>query len=205
MKIIKFISLPAFLFLFFSANLVGKTVEVKMLNKDSNGQTHVFEPAVIFIEKGDSVKFISVDKGHNVASMDKKGSAPAGVKKWKSKISKDYTQKFDIEGIHGIKCKPHMVMGMVGAVVVGNTHNIEAFSKVKLIGKAKKRFPNILATIKNNAPKGKARKTASVEEPAKEGEAPSVEASLTQLQKDVGDLKAAVKDIQSKLEKLEAK
>ena len=199
MKIVKLISLPVFFLLFFSANIMSKTVEVKMLNKDKDGQTHVFEPAVVFIEKGDSVKFISVDKGHNVASMDKKGSAPTGVKKWKSKVSKDYTRKFDIEGIHGIKCKPHMVMGMVGAVVVGNTNNIEAFSKVKLIGKAKKRFPNIVATIKNNAPKGKARKTASVEE------APSVEASLAQLQKDVNGLKAAVKDIQSKLEKLEAK
>tara|TARA_Y100001970_G_C13897972_1_gene682086 strand:+ start:124 stop:741 length:618 start_codon:yes stop_codon:yes gene_type:complete len=205
MKIIKSISLPVLLLLFFSTNLLGKTVEVRMLNKDKNGQKHVFEPAVVFIEKGDSVKFISVDKGHNVASMDKKGSAPTGSKKWKSKISKDYTQKFDIEGIHGIKCKPHMVMGMVGAVVVGNTHNMEAFSKVKLIGKAKKRFPNILATIKGGAPKGKARKTASVEEPAAGGEAPSVEASLAQLQKDVNGLKAAVKDIQSKLEKLEAK
>ena len=205
MKIIKLLSLPVFFLLFFSVNLMSKTVEVKMLNKDKDGTTHVFEPAVVFIEKGDSVKFISVDKGHNVASLDKKGSAPAGAKKWKSKISKDYTQKFDIEGIHGIKCKPHTVMGMVGAVVVGNTHNMEAFSKVKLIGKAKKRFPNILATIKNNAPKGKARKTASVEEPAAGGEAPSVEAGLAQLQKDVNGLKAAVKDIQSKLEKLEAK
>tara|TARA_Y100001954_G_scaffold81163_1_gene89274 strand:- start:3253 stop:3870 length:618 start_codon:yes stop_codon:yes gene_type:complete len=205
MKIMKLMSLSVFCLIFFSANLMSKTVEVKMLNKDSNGQPHVFEPAVVFIEKGDSVKFISVDKGHNVASMDKKGSAPAGVKKWKSKISKDHIQKFDIEGIHGIKCKPHMVMGMVGAVVVGNTHNIEAFSKVKLIGKAKKRFPKILATIKSNAPKGKARKTASVETSAAAGDAPSVEASLAQLKNDVDGLKAAVKDIQSKLEKLEAK
>ena len=205
MKIMKLTFLPVLFLAFFSANLMSKTVEVKMLNKDSNGQPHVFEPAVVFIEKGDSVKFISVDKGHNVASMDKKGSAPAGVKKWKSKISKDHIQKFEIEGIHGIKCKPHMVMGMVGAVVVGNTHNIEDFSKVKLIGKAKKRFPKILATIKNNAPKGKARKTASVETPAASGEAPSVEASLAQLKSDVDGLKSAVKDIQSKLEKLEAK
>ena len=190
----KKLCLIALISLFIAPFTFSKTVEVKMLNKGSDGQKSVFEPSVVFIEKGDSVKFISVDKSHNVASMDKPGSAPEGATKWKSKISKDYTHKFDIEGIHGIKCKPHMVMGMVGAVVVGNnTSNLEALSKVKLAGRAKKRWPGIIETIKTKA--------AAPRAPASESEEKVVD--LVQLQKDVSALKTAVEEIKAKLEKLE--
>jgi pseudoazurin len=159
----------------------------------------VFEPAVVFINKGDSVNFISVNKGHNVASMNKKGSAPEGASKWKSKISKDYLYKFDIEGIHGIKCKPHQVMGMVGAVVVGNTHNLKAFSKVKLTGKAKKRFPGILATIKSKSTKQRSIASEAPKEIAEKA------VDVIQLQKDVTELKTAIEEIKEKLSKLESK
>jgi pseudoazurin len=198
----KNVYLILFLSFFLAPLSFSKTVEVKMLNKASDGQKSVFEPAVVFIEKGDSVKFISTNKGHNVASLDKSGSAPDGAKKWKSKVSKDHTQTFNIEGIHGIKCKPHMIMGMVGAVVVGAPHNIEAFSKLKLRGRAKKRFPVILATIKSK--KGAPRAPASLaEESPVEAEEKVVD--LLQLQKDVTALKASIKAIQEKLSTLEKK
>jgi pseudoazurin len=198
----KNVYLMLFLSLFLAPLSFSKTVEIKMLNKASDGQKSVFRPAVVFIEKGDSVKFISTNKGHNVASLDKKGSAPDGTKKWKSKVSKDHTQTFNIEGIHGIKCKPHLIMGMVGAVVVGAPHNIEAFSKLKLRGRAKKRFPAILATIKSQ--KGVPRAPASLaEESPVEAEEKVVD--LVQLQKDVTGLKASIKAIQEKLSTLEKK
>ena len=39
-------------------------VEVKMLNKGAEGLM-VFEPALVKIEPGDTVKFVATDKGHN--------------------------------------------------------------------------------------------------------------------------------------------
>ena len=69
----KKLSMIALISLFITPFAFSKTVEIKMLNKGSDGQKSVFEPSVVFIEKGDSVKFISVDKSHNVASMDKPG------------------------------------------------------------------------------------------------------------------------------------
>ena len=39
-------------------------VEVKLLNKGAAG-VMVFEPAFVQIQPGDSVKFVSTDKGHN--------------------------------------------------------------------------------------------------------------------------------------------
>ena len=40
-------------------------IEVKMLNKGSDGGAMVFEPALVKIAPGDTVKFIATDKGHN--------------------------------------------------------------------------------------------------------------------------------------------
>tara|TARA_Y100001970_G_scaffold252517_1_gene326396 strand:+ start:59 stop:508 length:450 start_codon:yes stop_codon:yes gene_type:complete len=140
--------LIALFFVLGSFSSFSKVHEVKLLNKGTDGQKMVFEPMVLFIKKGDSVKFIPTDKSHNVMSMTKKGGVPTGSKKWKGKTSKVHIQKFDEEGIHGIKCRPHLAMGMVGAVVVGKAKNYDAFKKVRLIGKAKKRFKDILKTVK---------------------------------------------------------
>ena len=49
-------------------------VEVKMLNKGAEGLM-VFEPALLKIEPGDTVKFVATDKGHNAESI--KGMFPA--------------------------------------------------------------------------------------------------------------------------------
>jgi plastocyanin len=49
-------------------------VEIKMLNKGTEGMM-VFEPALVTIEPGDTVKFVAADKGHNAESI--KGMLPA--------------------------------------------------------------------------------------------------------------------------------
>ena len=49
-------------------------IEVKMLNKGAEGLM-VFEPALVKIEPGDTVKFVATDKGHNAESI--KGMLPA--------------------------------------------------------------------------------------------------------------------------------
>ena len=43
-------------------------VEVKLLNKGSDGRMMVFEPAYVKIASGDTVKFLSTDKGYNAES-----------------------------------------------------------------------------------------------------------------------------------------
>ena len=51
-------------------------IEVKMLNKGAEGLM-VFEPALVKIEPGDTVKFVATDKGHNAETI--KGMLPAGA------------------------------------------------------------------------------------------------------------------------------
>ena len=55
--------------LFVAGSAGAAEVEVKLLNKGSDGAVMVFEPALVKIAPGDSVKFVSTDKGHNAESI----------------------------------------------------------------------------------------------------------------------------------------
>ena len=141
-----------FLWIFFllcSLSAFSAVVEVKMLNKGSDGQKMVFEPAVIKVAVGDSVKFLPTNKGHSVQSFKGANSRPVGAKGFKSKLNKPHTYKVEDEGIHVIQCKPHYAMGMVGVIIAGKPTNLATIKQLKVRGKkARERFKAMLATIK---------------------------------------------------------
>lgn len=112
-------------------------VEVKMLNKGTEGLM-VFEPALIKVAPGDTVKFVSTDKGHNAESI--KGMLPDGAATFIGKINDDVAVTFEQAGIYGVKCAPHYGMGMVAMVVVGTPVNEAQARAVPQVGKAKPVF-----------------------------------------------------------------
>src|SRR5215510_8595553 len=93
-----------------ASSAVATEIEVKMLDKGAEGMM-VFEPALVKIEPGDSVRFVAVNKGHNVESI--KGMMPGDAAPFASKVSQDITVTFDKPGVYGLKCLPHYAMGMV--------------------------------------------------------------------------------------------
>jgi pseudoazurin len=95
--------------------------EVKMLNNGAGGMM-IFEPAVLSVNKGDTVKFVATDMAHNSAST----IIPAGAKPWKGMMSRDISVTFDTEGVYVYECSPHKMMAMVGVIKVGNTNNLDA-------------------------------------------------------------------------------
>ena len=109
-------------------------VEVKMLNKGAEGMM-VFEPNLVRIAPGDTVKFIAADKGHNAETI--KGMLPADATPFMGKNGEDMVVVFDKPGIYGVKCLPHYVLGMVAMVVVGTPTNLEEAKAIPQIGKAK--------------------------------------------------------------------
>jgi pseudoazurin len=115
-------------------------VEVKMLNKGSDG-VMVFEPALVKINPGDTVKFLASDKGHNAEIVD--GMLPEGGRGFVGKINEELSITFDKAGVYGYKCKPHYGMGMVGMIVVGEASNVEQAKEAKHPGKAKQAFANL--------------------------------------------------------------
>ena len=126
------------------------TYEVKMYNKDPANKKNrmVFIPRILKIQPGDTVKFISANKGHNSQTI--KGMIPSGAKKWKSKIGKDFEVIMKTPGVYGYKCTPHYGVGMVGLIVVEGKNwrsNLEQAKKAKKVGKAKKVFKEIWAEL----------------------------------------------------------
>jgi pseudoazurin len=112
-------------------------VEVKMLNKGTEGLM-VFEPALVKVAPGDTVKFVSTDKGHNAETI--KGMLPDGAATFIGKTGEDIVVKFDQAGIYGVKCAPHYGMGMVAMIVVGTPTNEEQAKAVPQVGKARQVF-----------------------------------------------------------------
>ena len=117
--------------------------EVHMLNKGAEG-TMVFEPAFVKVAPGDTITFIPTDKGHNVETI--KDMIPEGAEAFKSKMNETYKVTFDKPGAFGVKCTPHVGMGMVGLVVVGDAPaNLDAVKTGKLPKKARERMDAAIA------------------------------------------------------------
>lgn len=95
---------------------------VKMLNNGAGGMM-IFEPAVLSVNIGDTVKFEATDMAHNSASV--KGMIPAGAKPWMGRMSQDISVTFDTEGVYVYECTPHKMMAMVGVIKVGSANNID--------------------------------------------------------------------------------
>lgn len=119
--------------------------EVHMLNKGAEGAM-VFEPAFVKVAPGDTVTFIPTDKGHNVETI--KGMIPEGAEAFKSKMNETYKVTFDKAGAYGVKCTPHVGMGMVGVVVVDDAPaNLDAVKTGKLPKKARERMDSAIAAL----------------------------------------------------------
>ena len=119
--------------------------EVHMLNKGAEGAM-VFEPAFVKVAPGDAVTFIPTDKGHNVETI--KDMIPEGAEAFKSKMNETYKVTFDKAGAYGVKCTPHVGMGMVGVVVVGDAPaNLDAVKTGKLPKKARERMDAAITAL----------------------------------------------------------
>lgn len=125
--------------------VAAANVEVHMLNKGEAGSM-VFEPALVRVAPGDTVTFLATDRGHNAETIAE--MLPAGADPFKGAMGKDVAVTFTAEGAYGIKCAPHLGMGMIALVVVGDAPvDVEALRAVKFPKKAQERFEQIFAEL----------------------------------------------------------
>jgi pseudoazurin len=121
--------------------------QVQMLNKGSDGELMVFEPAFLKVEPGDTVTFVPTDKSHNAESI--LGAIPEGAEAFKGKLNQEITVTMDAPGLHAVKCTPHYPLGMVALIQVGDdASNLDAVSSVKHPGKAAARMALLLENVK---------------------------------------------------------
>lgn len=141
MHILKLLALSG-LMVVSSLPALAANFEVQMLNKGAAGAM-VFEPALTKIAVGDTVTFVPVDKGHNAETMPQ--VLPAGGETFKGKINEAVTVTFTVPGAYGVKCTPHVGMGMVALVVVGDGPvDVEAIKAARLPASALKRLEQTL-------------------------------------------------------------
>jgi pseudoazurin len=141
-------SLAAFALLMSASTALAAEVEVRMLNKGAEGLM-VFEPSLVKIQPGDTVKFVASDKSHNAETI--KGMLPEGATPFAGKMSEDVVVTFDKAGAYGVKCMPHYAMGMVALVVVGKPDNLDAVKALPQSGKAKQVFAALFDRLAQQA------------------------------------------------------
>ena len=99
---------------------------VKMLNAGKEGMM-VFEPAVLSIKKGDTVKFVATDVAHNSSSVE--GMIPEGAQPWVGPMNQDIEVTLTEEGVYVYQCTPHNMMAMIGIIKVATTSNLDSIKE----------------------------------------------------------------------------
>ncbi|WP_306152401.1 pseudoazurin [Roseovarius sp. MMSF_3281] len=123
----------------------AETFEVKMLNKGTDGDRMVFEPAFVQAAPGDTINFVAADKGHNAETLG--GMLPEGAEGFKGKINEEISVTLDTEGVYGVICKPHYAMGMVMTIAVGDVEVPDNFLEGRVPKRAKARFEDQLSNM----------------------------------------------------------
>ncbi len=123
----------------------AETFEVQMLNKGSDGERMVFEPAFVQAAPGDTIRFVAGDKSHN-AEVNK-GMLPDGAEAFAGKVNEEFEVTLDVEGVYGVICKPHYAMGMVMTIAVGDVDVPADFFEGRVPPKAKARFEAQLGNL----------------------------------------------------------
>ena len=107
----------------YTLSAVSQEHVVKMLNAGKEGMM-VFEPAVLSIKKGDTVKFVATDLAHNSSSVE--GMIPEGAEPWVGAMNQDIEVTLTEEGVYVYQCTPHNMMAMIGVIKVESASNINS-------------------------------------------------------------------------------
>ena len=108
----------ALLVLTASFSLSARDWQVEMLSYGEKGPM-VFQPDFIQAQVGDTVTFVPTQPGHHVQSY----VTSPGQRDWSSKLNETLQISLDHEGVHLYYCPPHLMMGMVGVIQVGEPIN----------------------------------------------------------------------------------
>ncbi|WP_349922115.1 plastocyanin/azurin family copper-binding protein [Aeromonas veronii] len=127
-----FMTTMASLCLLLSHSAHGAEHRVRMLNQEGD-ETMLFLPAFVHAQVGDTVRFEPTQSGHYVRSL----ATPEKAEAWQSELDKPFTLTLTQEGLYFYMCPPHLMMGMVGLIQVGNPVNKAVVSKQMLANKGR--------------------------------------------------------------------
>ena len=112
-------------------------------------QFDTFSIEVANIGVGDTVEWLPKNKGHNVeflAGPDMADLPP------KSNMNEFHSVRFEKQGVYLYGCTPHLNMGMLGLIVVGNDlHNIDEIGNTNLPNVAKSVLMSLIKDAQSSA------------------------------------------------------
>ena len=112
-----------FLLILLTSFISAENFEVKMVNADASGQVMVFDPPFITADIGDTVTFLPTDLLHNSQSVP--NLIPSSANAWNGAMNEKITIELNAEGVYVYQCTPHIALGMIGVIQVGNPTNID--------------------------------------------------------------------------------
>ena len=112
-------------------------------------QFDTFSIEVANIGVGDTVEWLPKNKGHNVeflAGPDMADLPP------KSNMNEFHSVRFEKQGVYLYGCTPHLSMGMLGLIVVGDDlHNINEIGNTDLPNVAKSVLMSLIQDARSSA------------------------------------------------------
>jgi len=107
-----------------STSTLAADHEVKMLNQGKDGMM-TFEPGFLNVAPGDTVTFLPTDMAHNTHSV----LSPTEGATWNGSMGEKVTVTLNKEGVYLYQCDPHLPLGMVGVIQVGEAGNLKDAKK----------------------------------------------------------------------------
>ena len=140
-----------FFFVLLTSFVAADNFDIKMVNADASGQVMVFDPPFIKANVGDTVTFLPTDMLHNSQSVP--GMIPSSANSWNGAMNEKITVELNTEGVYVYQCTPHIALGMIGVIQVGEASNINdiknsASSLESMIVMNKERFQQYLSQVK---------------------------------------------------------
>ncbi len=112
-----------FLIALLTSFVAAENFDVKMVNADASGKVMVFDPPFIKANVGDTVTFLPTDMLHNSQSVP--GLIPSSANSWNGAMNEKISVELNAEGVYVYQCTPHIALGMIGVIQVGNPTNID--------------------------------------------------------------------------------
>ena len=110
--------------LFLLASFISaENFDIKMVNADASGQVMIFDPPFIKANIGDTVTFLPTDMLHNSQSVP--GLIPSSASSWNGAMNEKITIELNTEGVYVYQCTPHIALGMIGVIQVGEATNLD--------------------------------------------------------------------------------
>ena len=112
-------------------------------------QFDTFSIEVANIGVGDTVEWLPKNKGHNVEFLAGPDMAELPPK---SNMNEFHSVRFEKQGIYLYGCTPHLDMGMLGLIVVGNgLHNVNEIGNTDLPNVAKSVLMSLIREAQSSA------------------------------------------------------